>query len=56
MALRDAAPARTVSEALPDRYRRILESRFRGGSSIGDRAVELRALRLAAQVNDEDER
>lgn len=60
------APARVdrVLQALPDRYRQILELRFLQGNSIKDSAVELgisvanakvlqhRALRLAAQVND----
>jgi RNA polymerase sigma factor (sigma-70 family) len=60
------APARVaqVLENLPDRYRRILESRFLQGNSIKESAAELgisianakvlqhRALRLAAQVND----
>lgn len=60
------APARVaqVLENLPDRYRRILESRFLQGNSVKESAAELgisianakvlqhRALRLAAQVND----
>ncbi|OBJ94479.1 RNA polymerase sigma factor [Mycobacterium sp. 1245852.3] len=60
------APQRVarVLDSLPDRYRRILESRFLQGHSIKESAAELgisvanakvlqhRALRLAAQVND----
>lgn len=60
------APQRVarVLDALPDRYRLILESRFLRGNSIKESAAELgisvpnakvlqhRALRLAAQVND----
>lgn len=60
------APQRVahVLDTLPDRYRRILESRFLRGNSIKESAAELgisvpnakvlqhRALRLAAQVND----
>ena len=60
------APQRVakVLDRLPDRYRRILESRFLQGNSIKESAAELgisvanakvlqhRALRLAAQVND----
>ena len=60
------APQRVaqVLDRLPDRYRRILESRFLRGNSIKESATELgisvanakvlqhRALRLAAQVND----
>jgi RNA polymerase sigma factor (sigma-70 family) len=60
------APQRVakVLDRLPDRYRRILESRFLQGNSIKEAAAELgisvanakvlqhRALRLAAQVND----
>ena len=60
------APQRVarVLDRLPDRYRRILESRFLCGNSIKESATELgisvanakvlqhRALRLAAQVND----
>lgn len=60
------APQRVahVLDALPDRYRQILESRFLEGNSIKESATELgisvanakvlqhRALRLAAQVND----
>lgn len=60
------APQRVaqVLDALPDRYRRILELRFLQGNSIKESATELgisvanakvlqhRALRLAAQVND----
>lgn len=61
-----AAPQRVarVLDSLPDRYRRILESRFLQGNSIKESAAELgisvanakvlqhRALRLAAQVNE----
>lgn len=59
---------RAVLNALPDQYRRILELRFLHGCSIKDSATELgvsvanakvlqhRALRLAAQVNEKDER
>jgi RNA polymerase sigma factor (sigma-70 family) len=59
---------RMVLKALPDNYRRILELRFLQGSSIKNAAAELgvsianakvlqhRALRLAAQVNEKDER
>lgn len=64
------APQRvaTVLTALPGQYRKILELRFLQGRSIKDSATELgvsvsnakvlqhRALRLAAQVNDKDER
>lgn len=64
------APQRVheVLEALPDHYRQILELRFLHGRSIKDSATELgvsvanakvlqhRALRLAAQVNGEDNR
>jgi RNA polymerase sigma factor (sigma-70 family) len=64
------APQRVhaVLEALPDNYRRILELRFLQNRSIKDSAAELgvtvanakvlqhRALRLAAQVNEKDER
>ncbi|SPM32795.1 DNA-directed RNA polymerase specialized sigma subunit, sigma24 family, partial [Mycobacterium rhizamassiliense] len=60
------APQRVadVLDALPDRYRQILELRFLQGNSIKESASELgisvanakvlqhRALRLAAQVND----
>ena len=60
------APQRVahVLDALPDRYRQILELRFLQGNSIKQSATELgisvanakvlqhRALRLAAQVND----
>jgi RNA polymerase sigma-70 factor (ECF subfamily) len=60
------APGRVarVLDALPDRYRQILELRFLQGNSIKESASELgisvanakvlqhRALRLAAQVND----
>jgi RNA polymerase sigma factor (sigma-70 family) len=60
------APQRVaqVLDRLPDRYRRILESRFLQGNSIKESAADLgisvanakvlqhRALRLAAQVND----
>ncbi len=60
------APQRVarVLDSLPDRYRRILESRFLQGNSIKEAAAELgisvanakvlqhRALRLAAQVNE----
>lgn len=60
------APQRVaqVLDSLPDRYRKILESRFLQGNSIKESATELgisvanakvlqhRALRLAAQVND----
>jgi len=63
------APQRVakVLDKLPDRYRRILELRFLQGSSIKETAGELgisvantkvlqhRALRLAAQVTDEDQ-
>ncbi|OBF86011.1 RNA polymerase subunit sigma [Mycobacterium sp. 852002-51163_SCH5372311] len=63
------APQRVaqVLDKLPDRYRRILELRFLQGSSIKETASELgisvantkvlqhRALRLAAQVTDEDQ-
>lgn len=61
-----AAPQRlaAVLDALPDRYRRVLELRFLQGCSVRDAAGELgvsvanakvlqhRALRLAAQLND----
>jgi RNA polymerase sigma-70 factor (ECF subfamily) len=64
------APQRVhaVLSALPDNYRRILELRFLQGSSIRESAAEMdisvanakvlqhRALRLAAQVNEKDER
>ena len=64
------APQRVhaVLQALPDNYRRILELRFLQNCSIKDSAAELgvtvanakvlqhRALRLAAQVNEKDER
>lgn len=64
------APERVeeVLAALPDNYRRILELRFLHGRSIKDSATELgvsvanakvlqhRALRLAAEVNQEDQR
>jgi RNA polymerase sigma factor (sigma-70 family) len=64
------APQRVgeVLDALPDNYRRILELRFLQGCSIKDSASALgisvanakvlqhRALRLAAQVNDKDQR
>jgi RNA polymerase sigma factor (sigma-70 family) len=64
------APQRvhTVLKGLPDNYRRILELRFLQGSSIKDSAAEMgvsvanakvlqhRALRLAAQVNDKEQR
>jgi len=64
------APQRVhaVLQALPDNYRRILELRFLQSRSIKDSAAELgvtvanakvlqhRALRLAAQVNEKDER
>jgi len=63
------APRRVadVLERLPDNYRRILELRFLQGRSIKESAAELgvtvanakvlqhRALRLAAQVNEQDE-
>jgi RNA polymerase sigma factor (sigma-70 family) len=57
-----------VLETLPGKYRRILELRFLHGRSIKDSAQEMgvsvanakvlqhRALRLAAQVNEEDKR
>jgi DNA-directed RNA polymerase specialized sigma24 family protein len=60
--------ARAVLTALPDNYRRILELRFLQGRSIRDSATEMgvsvanakvlqhRALQLAAQVSDKDER
>jgi RNA polymerase sigma factor (sigma-70 family) len=56
-----------VLEQLPDNYRRILELRFLQGHSIKESAAALgvsvanakvlqhRALRLAAQVNEEGE-
>ncbi|HZA08755.1 RNA polymerase sigma factor [Mycobacterium sp.] len=59
---------RSVLNALPDNYRKILELRFLEGCSIKESAAQLgvsvtnakvlqhRALRLAAQVNDKDER
>ena len=64
------APLRVakVLESLPDHYRRILELRFLQGNSIKESAAELgvsvanakvlqhRALRLAAQVNEKDEK
>jgi RNA polymerase sigma factor (sigma-70 family) len=64
------APERVgeVLQALPDNYRQILELRFLHGRSIKDSATEMgisvanakvlqhRALRLAAQVNKEDQR
>lgn len=64
------APQRVaqVLDSLPDRYRKILESRFLQGNSIKESATELgisvanakvlqhRALRLAAQVNDGGQR
>jgi RNA polymerase sigma factor (sigma-70 family) len=64
------APQRVhaVLDVLPANYRRILELRFLQNRSIKDSAAELgvtvanakvlqhRALRLAAQVNDKDER
>ena len=63
------APRRVadVLERMPDNYRRILELRFLQGRSIKESAAELgvtvanakvlqhRALRLAAQVNEQDE-
>jgi RNA polymerase sigma factor (sigma-70 family) len=63
------APQRVagVLGQLPDNYRRILELRFLQGHSIKESAAELgvsvanakvlqhRALRLAAQVNEEGE-
>jgi RNA polymerase sigma-70 factor (ECF subfamily) len=57
-----------VLEMLPEHYRKILDLRFLQGRSIKDSAVALgvsvanakvlqhRALRLAAQVNEEDKR
>ena len=57
-----------VLDALPDNYRRILELRFLQGNSIKDSAKEMgisvanakvlqhRALRLAAQVNEREQR
>ncbi|ORB85691.1 RNA polymerase subunit sigma [Mycobacterium kansasii] len=64
------APQRVAHmlDSLPDRYRQILESRFLQGNSIKQSAAELgisvanakvlqhRALRLAAQVNEEGRR
>ncbi|MBY0387600.1 MAG: RNA polymerase sigma factor [Mycobacterium pseudokansasii] len=64
------APQRVahVLDGLPDRYRQILELRFLQGNSIKQSAAELgisvanakvlqhRALRLAAQVNEEGRR
>jgi RNA polymerase sigma factor (sigma-70 family) len=64
------APQRVhaVLDTLPDNYRRILDLRFLQGRSIKESAAELgvsvanakvlqhRALRLAAQVNEKDER
>jgi RNA polymerase sigma factor (sigma-70 family) len=64
------APERVgdVLESLPDNYRRILELRFLQGCSIKDSAKEMgisvanakvlqhRALRLAAQVNEKEQR
>jgi RNA polymerase sigma factor (sigma-70 family) len=64
------APQRVhaVLASLPDNYRRILELRFLESRSIKESATELgisvanakvlqhRALRLAAQMNDKDER
>jgi RNA polymerase sigma factor (sigma-70 family) len=59
---------RIVLAALPDNYRRILELRFLQGCSIKESATQMaisvanakvlqhRALRLAAQVNDKDNR
>ena len=59
---------RAVLEQLPDNYRRILELRFLESRSIKESAGELgisvanakvlqhRALRLAAQMNEKDER
>jgi RNA polymerase sigma factor (sigma-70 family) len=59
---------RAVLDALPDNYRRILQLRFLQGCSIRESATEMgisvanakvlqhRALRLAAQVNDKEER
>lgn len=59
---------RAVMETLPDNYRRILELRFLQGCSIRESAGQMgisvanakvlqhRALRLAAQINDRDER
>jgi DNA-directed RNA polymerase specialized sigma24 family protein len=59
---------RAVPAKLPDNYRRILELRFLQGLSIKESAAELgisvgnakvrqhRALRLAAQMNEKDER
>ena len=65
-----SAPRRvpTVLAAMPYQYRRIVELRFLRGCSIKDCAVELgvsvtdanvlqhRAMRLAAQAGDQDER
>jgi RNA polymerase sigma-70 factor (ECF subfamily) len=64
------APQRiqAVMDVLPDNYRRILDLRFLQNRSIKESAAELgvsvanakvlqhRALRLAAQVNEKDER
>jgi RNA polymerase sigma-70 factor (ECF subfamily) len=64
------APERVAEllEALPDQYRRILELRFLQARSIKESAADLgvtvanakvlqhRALRLAGQVNDKDEK
>ncbi|WP_414685249.1 RNA polymerase sigma factor [Mycobacterium sp.] len=59
---------RAVLQNLPDNYRRILEQRFLESRSIKESAAELgitvanakvlqhRALRLAAQMNEKDER
>jgi RNA polymerase sigma factor (sigma-70 family) len=65
-----SAPQRAAAllGALPDRYRRILELRFLQGRSIKESAAELRisvanakvtqhrALRLAAQINEQEQR
>jgi RNA polymerase sigma factor (sigma-70 family) len=60
--------AAAILNALPGHYRRILELRFLQGRSIKESATELgvtvanakvlqhRALRLAAQVNEKEER
>lgn len=58
--------AKAVLDALPDNYRRILELRFLQGCSIKESAAKMavtvanakvlqhRALRLAAQINEQD--
>ncbi|ORB49130.1 RNA polymerase subunit sigma [Mycobacteroides saopaulense] len=58
--------ARALLDALPDNYRRILELRFLQGCSIKESATTMgvtvanakvlqhRALRLAAQINEQD--